>query len=373
MSDWNPLDPAVLADVSAAHDAMRERCPVAHSDDPRLQVWSIFRYDDVLATLRNTDSFSNARPDTPFPNIPISLDPPEHATTRDLLVDYFKPQKLREFETQIRDVAKSLVTPFVAAGGGNVREEYSEPFTLRSLAVFFGWEVGDWQQLRAWHGIHARATAAGNKDSVESNEHQKLLDYIRQVMRARRNSPRNDLTSWLTKQSSDVVTDDVIINLLLSVLLLGYPSTSAVASFAVVYLATHAGIQTTLRSSPELIPTAVEEFVRLGSPVVSMPRIATRDIVVRGRRIRAGELVGVMLGAANRDPEAFPDPGSLIPERYPNQHVGFGHGIHYCVGASLARLMLQITTEEFISATSHWRVTDQIGSHDRFAIDVTAR
>ena len=355
--DWNPFDPAALADPHAAHDTMRRTCPVAYSQ----LGWSLFEYADVLAAARNPEVFSNKT--TPPEGhegftIPFLLDPPDHPIYRRFLNPYFSSRKALEFEPRIRAIALELLRPLLAEGGGDVIERFTTPYAMQGLCAFLGWDRAKWKELRTWFSSHFTPVAERADPARERPAQLALRSYISDVIDAKRARPADDFTSWLLQQEDPGVPldGDVRLQILRTVMLLGYPSMISTTRTSLGHLARDLELQSRLRVRPGLIPDAIEELLRLWTPTLTLPRIATRDTEVRGRTIKAGEPVGLMLMSANRDPSVFSTPERCAIERKPNRHLAFGHGIHFCLGAPLARLMLRVALEEFLARTTRFTI-----------------
>jgi len=355
--DWNPFEPAALADPHAVHDKMRQQCPVAYSQ----MGWSVFKYADVVATTRTPDVFSNRT--IPLEGhegftIPFLLDPPDHSTYRRLLNPYFSTRHALEFEPRARAIAQALLRPLLDAGGGEMIEGFNSPYAMQAICAFLGWDLADWTQLRTWFASHF-APVTAQADAARARADQLALRaYIADAIAAKRAAPSDDLTSWLIPEdSADAPLDDEVrLQILRTVMLLGYPSMISTTRTSLGHLARDLELQDRLRTSPGLIPDAVEELLRLWTPTLTLPRIATCDTELRGRTIKAGDPVGLMLMSANRDPEVFPDPERCDIERKPNRHLAFGNGIHFCLGAPLARLLLRIALEELLARSRRFTI-----------------
>jgi cytochrome P450 len=304
--DWDPLAPEILDDQQRAHDQMRDRCPVAWSD---FLGWSLFKHEDVIAVARDPTSFSNR----------VSASP------------MLKPGSIPSIPLQL---------------------------PVQSLCAFLGWPADDWRQLKAWSSDIERA--ALRRDPERGRRATDALHaYILRFIYARRQHPRADVTSWLleSEREEKIALDDARkISILRLLLHAGHGTTTASLGLCLLYLACHQDDQMYLRENPDRIPAAAEEILRHDGPLVSTPRVLTRDIELRGRRLEAGDRVALMFAAAGRDPEAFPDAERCRLGRSPNRHLIFGNGIHFCSGARLARLELRVALEELSARTKGFRL-----------------
>ncbi len=355
--DWDPLGPEVLENQQLAHDDMRDRCPVAWSE---FLGWSLFKHEDVIAAARNPARFSNRVPTSPtaapgsVPSIPLQLDPPEHAPYKRFLISYFSTQRMAEFEPTTRSLAGSLLDTYLAGGEiGDAVAAFTDPYPVQSLCAFLGWPAEDWLQLKAWSSEIERA--ALRRDPEMGRRATKAFHaYIQTFIDARRQDPRTDVTTWLleSEREETVALDDPRkVSILRLLLHAGHGTTTASLGLCILYLARHPQAQAYLREHPEKIPAATEEILRHDGPLVSMPRVVARDVELRGRQLKAGDRVALMFAAADRDPDAFPDAGECRLGRSPNPHLIFGNGIHFCLGARLARLELRVALEELLART----------------------
>ena len=352
--DWAPMSAAVRANPVGALDEMRATCPVAYSD---WRGWSLFRYEDIVNVCADPQTFSNAEPWQDLPqsglSIPLRMDPPEHTRYRRLLQKFLRPDRIRQFEPTVRDIAARLLEPILARGHGEMIAEFADPFPVQALCAFVGWQESDWQQLKVWFRQAAETRFSRDHDAFVKN--QELWDsYISAVIDDRRRAPREDMTSWLLAAQlgeEEPLPDEHILAILRLLLQAGHGTTTASLGICIHYLAANPQAQDHLRQNPVAIPAAIEEILRWDAPLTSMPRLATRDVTVGGRNIRAGDEISLMYGAANRDETAFPDADKCILDRRPNRHLVFGSGIHTCIGAPFARQELKIALELLFAQT----------------------
>lgn len=358
--DWDPLAAEALEDQRATHDRMRDRCPVAWSD---FLGWSLFKYEDVIAAARNTGTFSNRVSTSPMlkpgavPSIPLQLDPPEHTPYKRFLMTYFSTKRMAEFEPTSRRLVASLLDSYLADGGDAV-PALTDPYPVQSLCAFLGWPAEDWSQLKEWSSQIERA-ALRRDPEMGLRATQEFHAYIQRFIDARRQDPRADVTSWLLESERDetVALDDPRkISILRLLLHAGHGTTTASLGLCLLYLAEHPDDQARLREHPEEIPAAVEEILRHDGPLISMPRVLARDFDLRGRELKAGDRVALMFAAADRDPDSFPEAERCQLGRSPNQHLIFGNGTHFCLGARLARLELRVALEEMLARTKSFEL-----------------
>jgi cytochrome P450 len=358
--DWDPLASEVLDDQQRAHDDMRTRCPVAWSE---FLGWSLFRYADILEVARDPETFGNRVSGSPVvpvagvPSIPLQLDPPEHTPYKRFLMTYFSTARMADFEPRSRALADALLDGYLPCGGDAV-PAFTDPYPVQSLCAFLGWPAQDWRQLKTWSSAIERAALQRDPEAGRRAT-EAFHAYIQRFIDARRDEPRADVTTWLleSEREEGVALDDPRkISILRLLLHAGHGTTTASLGLCILYLASHPDDQAHLRAHPAEIPAAAEEILRHDGPLMSMPRIVRRDCAVGGRTLHAGERVALMFAAADRDSEAFPEAERCKLGRSPNRHLVFGNGTHFCLGARLARLELNVALERLLARTTSFRL-----------------
>jgi len=360
--DWDPRASEVLENQRSAYDAMRGRCPVAHSD---YFGWSLFKYADVVAVSADPATFRNgvssieeivaAEHEGREVGIPLGLDPPVHTTYRAMLNPYFSTARMKAFEPTTRQIAIDLLQPFLAAGHGNAVEAYTDPYPVQSLCELIGWERNDWRQIKQWTTDSERGVVRRDKELLDRVE-KEWNAYIVDVVRKRRAQPREDITSWMLEQEKEgrPLSDATLTGILRLLLEAGHGTTTASLGICLLNLAQDQELQQRLRSDPTAIMRAIEEILRVDGPLVAMRRRAAKDAEIGGRQICAGDQLWLMYIAADRDPDAFPNADKLDIDRKPNRQLVWGTGIHTCLGIGLAKLELRIALEEMLARTKNF-------------------
>lgn len=343
-ADWDPRSDAVLADQLGAYDTMRESCPVAHSE---FLNWSVFRHADIVDILSDPETFSSATRRRAIPN---GMDAPEHTLYRQVLEPLFTPEHVAEFEEDFQDIAANLLGNL--SGEVDYVAEFAEPYSLMSHCVFVGWDMTTWERLRGW--THGNLQAAFTRD----REAGKSLAEIYEGFVTEEISQRWEIEEYLPIDvTSRLMTAEVngkrlteadIVSILRN-WTAGHGTVAAGISIIAWHLAQDPALQATLRAQPERIATAVDEILRADGPLVSNRRTTTRTVELGGRSIGPGENLTLMWMAANRDPQAFEDPTTIDVERDQTGNLVFGYGIHDCVGAPLARSMMQTALRELLA------------------------
>lgn len=346
--DWNPRDASIVADQRHAYDEMRERCPVAHSE---FMGWSLFRHADILAVLSDPVTYSNV---SRFLAIPNGMDPPVHRNYREALAVFFDRDQMDLLEPRARDVAVKLLGPALASGQLDVIDAFATPFVLKTLCAWLGWPEHQWQCLGGW--IHGNQQAAFSRNHAAGAALAGLFsEHVKTNLSAHRATHDDvvDVTDALLRTTVDGkrLDDDEIVSILRN-WTAGQGTVAAGLGIVVMHLAQDAALQDRLRRDRSLIPAAIEEILRADGPLVANRRVTTRDVDIEGRRIPKGDSLTLMWIAANRDPRAFDDPGTIDIERRSDNGLVWGQGIHLCLGAPLARLEMRVALEELLSRTT---------------------
>jgi cytochrome P450 len=354
-SDFDPLAPESFTTFHEDFARLRRECPVAHSDAYN-GFWALTKYDDVVAALRDprfTTTVQNVVPKLAFTGRrpPLHLDPPEHTPYRTALNPYFTAEKMARLEPRLRAIVGDLLGPMVAAGGGDVCEDFSYRLPGYVFAEFFN--------LPPELGLRIREASrdfnVAVQDFVEEDVKRTsmaLYDIAREIIAMRKAEPLDPADDPATGLLRTGLPEDMLLGTIRQFIVVGMIAPSVFIGSMVIHLAEHPDVQEQLRAEPGLIPAAVDEYLRLLTPYRGFARTAKEDVVVRGRTIRKDEPIALVFASANRDEEVFPEPDRFVLNR-PNvkQHVAFGMGPHRCAGAPLGTLMLRLTLEELLGRT----------------------
>lgn len=352
------------ADPHAHFQAMRSGCPVAHSDKWGGS-WMFAGYDDTRDLARDTDRFTSRAVEVAGPLEaagglylpPLTSDAPEHRPQRDVLMPYLMPAKVAQMEPMIRAEARRLIGELVRKGRGDVIEDFAQPLTLSVLTSMLG--VPDAGQITNWM---VRMIRVGPMDQpVRSEAVREIIAYLESLLqeRERAGNVGDDLLSYLNRAEVDgePLSRKHRIGAGFLVLIAGADTTWSAIGSTLWHLARHPQDRRRLLDQPDLLDTAIEEFLRYYAPV-TVGRLALEDVATHGRCVHAGERVVLPFAAANRDPSVFEDPEVLQIDRRRNRHLTFGSGAHRCLGSNLARLELRITLEEWLQAMPHFRLAE---------------
>ena len=334
-------------------DWMRAHAPLYW--DEAGQVWGVTRYADVLAMSKDPQTFRSGggiRPDQPPMPYMVDMDDPAHKQRRGLVSRGFTPRRVQEHEPRIREISIGLIESAKARGRFDFVGDVAAWLPLIVIGDMLGVDPEDHARLLAWSEAMIQGNGAVTPEALlqAAAAFDDYITYQRQVIADRRAQPRDDLVSILVHAEIDgarLSDNDLLMESLL-ILIGGDETTRHVLSGGMYELLRHPEQLQALVRDPSGIPTAVEEMLRWVSPIQNMARSAARDVELHGQRIEAGQKVLLLYPAANRDPAAFPDPHRFDARRAPNNHLAFGLGAHFCLGANLARLELRIFFEELL-------------------------
>jgi cytochrome P450 len=352
-----------VPDASLAYAETRSECPVARVDGVLGGFWAVLGHDLVVETALDTARFSNVVPFFHTRRPPLECDPPEHRVYRRMLNPHFSREGLAALEGPLRRFALEMIGELVAAEGGDFAAGFSHPFPTRALCLLLGLPDDDWRLINDWSrrvDEIGGQTPPGSAARIAVGE--ELRPYMTELIEARRRTPGDDVVSALVRGDPELrpLDDEMVVGIVMMFISAGHNTTTSAIGNAVLRLARDGELQSRLRANPDSIPAFAEEVVRVDAPQQAMRRIATEDTELGGRAVAAGDFVWLVFGAANLDPAAFERVGEIDLERSPNRHVGFGRGIHQCIGAPLARLELRVALEELLARTSSFELDGDV-------------
>jgi cytochrome P450 len=325
--------------------------------------WFVGRYEDVRNVLIDHQTFTTSDgvslPRFPTVMLPLEVDPPLHRKYRALLNPLLAPQRVVEHEDWIRREAKRCVEAIAGRSEFDAYSDFARPFANRIALRLLGFPEGDLGQLEEW----THTLIAGTRDDPVSLEvGAKFVTYLVRILEERELAePAEDIISVIAHGEVDdrPLTPDEKLSLLQLMTQGGLSTMSATLAGALVWLADHTEDRTRLRADPNLMVTAVEEFVRYVSPTTQLVRTAVDDTALGGCPIHRGDKVLFGIGSANHDEDAFDRPDEVVIDRYPNKHFGFGAGPHRCVGSHFAKLGLRIGLDEFLQVFDDFELADR--------------
>ena len=352
--------------------------------DGSTMIWFVSRYDDVEAVLRDPRFVRDERSAKPLEqawqrspledlisNHMLNKDGDDHHRLRALVSQAFTPKRVRELRPRIQAIADELLDGLQARGKMDLISDFAFHLPTIVILEMLGVPVQDREKFKAWS--NAAVSPVLNESDVTAfyGHMQAFMTYLRELFAARRAEPRDDLISALiqAEQSGDVLSENELFSTVFLLIVAGHETTVNLIGNSVLALLFNPDARAELKADPSLMPNAVEEFLRFdGSVERALNRWAAEDVELRGQTIHRGDPVILILGAANHDPKKFTRPDELDVTRQPNPHLGFGKGIHYCLGAPLARLETEIALNillqrlpelrlDALESTLRWRNT----------------
>jgi cytochrome P450 len=364
---YDPSTAQFQEDIWDVYRTLRDHHPVYH--DGIRQQYVISRFEDVWRAVHDWETFSSIVDEAQnlLPQM-IYMDPPRHTALRSLVSRAFTPKRVAEVESLTRAAARSLVDEIARRGGEcELQHEYAAVIPSVVIARMIGVPDEHVADFRTW--TESFLEIQGPEDFAEAAG--KIYALFTDLLAERRARPRDDMMTALIDAEVDGqrLSDAELLGFCLLLILAGNDTTSSLVGSGTVLLARHPDQRARLLADPSLWSTAIEEMNRIESPTQVLPRTAVRDVEVHGVTIPAGSRVMLVWGAANHDDREFPDPERFDITRKVSRHLGFGHGIHYCLGANLARLEARVAFEEW-----HARFPDyRLAADPRRIVSIWAR
>jgi cytochrome P450 len=373
-TEFNPFDPAVLADPYPYYRRMREEDPVHWN--PTLRIWLLTRHADVLELLRD-ERFSADRtkseryvpppPDrAPEARSMLVLDPPDHTRLRELVSKAFTARMVERLRPRVESIAAELVERISGSAEVDLIDEFAYPLPVVVIAEMLGIPTRDRIRFQEWSATLVRGLDPVSLIDPETQEAvfqagRALNEYLRGVIAERRREPADDLITGMiaARDQGDLLSEAELVAMCNLLLVAGHETTVNLIGNGTLALLRHPDQLERLRREPALAKSAVEELLRFAPPVHWTGRVAAEEIEMDGRTVEPGQFVLGVLAGVNRDPAVFPDPDRLDITRDPNPHLGFGRGIHFCLGAPLARLEAQIALPMLLERFPELRLTGE--------------
>ena len=367
------MAPEVIRDPHTYYARLRETDPVHWNE--RWKGWIITRYDDVVRLLRDHERFSSDRmasfiaelspADRDRYHVLIEIlsswfvfrDPPFHTRFRLLTNKAFTPMSVERLRPRVRQIIHGLLDRVAERGHMEFIRDYAFPLPVTVICEYLGVPAEDHEKLKEWSDeatqiLFMRINDPNRRDRAQKGV-QALTEYFYPLIHERKRHPRDDFITALVhaEERGDLLSEDEVATVCALLMLAGHETTTNALANGLLALLRNRDQWERLRADPSLARTAVEELLRYDGVVKAMLRWAKEDVEVGGKTIKEGDRILLSLFGANRDPAKFPEPDRLDVARHPNPHVAFGHGIHLCLGAPLARLELH---ESFIALSQRF-------------------
>jgi len=378
-AQFNPMTPGFLADPYSMYKDLLDHNPVSWND--MMEVWVLARYEDVDYVLNHPNlSAERERARNRFAQMAqqqqqefgpfsrartmLSSDPPEHTRLRKLVSKAFTPRAVEELRPRIQEIVDFLLDEAEKKGEMDLVNDVAYPLPVIVIAEMLGVPPEDRADFKRWSD-EVVATLGGiftPPDVMERarNAIESLASYLIPIIKDRRENPKNDLISGLVaaEEQGQVLSEDEIFSTTILLLIAGNETTTNLISNSMYALLTNPEQMKLLQDDPSLMKSATEELLRFAGPVQATGRVLKEDMVIAGENMTEGQTAFVLLGAANRDPAKWgPTANELDITRNPTDHVGLGDGIHFCLGAPLARAEAQITIGTLLRRFPDLRMT----------------
>lgn len=349
--DFDPHRHTAADDPYPLYAELRRNHPLCYSEARDL--WVLSRYEDVRATLLDAEIFASGFGTVPsgFRSVKpmlISEDPPYHTHLRAAVHSAFTPRRMRQLEQFVRRICGELLDVIDPTQETDIVRAYTDPLPVAVITELLGVPIGDRDEFKQRADAIIHTTQGRGREALDAQSW--ITDYLERVLPLRERNPGDDLVSQLLHPESgeERLTHDEVIGFCTILLLAGTETTTNALAGSLVLLDRQRELRARLAAHPEELPGAIEEFLRLESPVQGLSRVLSRDTKLHGQSLRKGERVHMLFASANRDEAVFERAERLIPGRHPNPHLSFGLGIHFCLGASLARTELRVALAELL-------------------------
>ena len=379
--NYNPLLPEVRENPYPYYAYLREHAPVYWVES--IQCWAVSRYADVDYVIRNPQIFSSAGVMggflgdlNPVPEVPwmIDLDPPAHTKIRKLVNKAFTPRLIMDLESRIREIGTQLLSDLRGRTEFDLVHDFSMPLPVIVISEILGVDPEYREDFKRWSDATIRSSVRPTDEDKRAEirrETRAMRDYLEHIISQRRKEPREDLITRLVQAEEDHQTLSAleVIALVILILIAGNETTTNLLGNTTLALLSHPAEFAKVRADRALVPQLIEEVLRYDGPVQGIFRVAVREVELAGTTIPAGAGVFYLNGSANRDERKYADPDRFDVLRNPRDHLAFGYGIHYCLGAQLARVEAKVALDALLFEQPPFvRTTEEITRGDGLAV-----
>ena len=370
---WERLESGVSYDLTASafiedpyptYEQLRRKDPVHRMR--LIEAWALTRYEDVQDVLADHKRFTNAERNYDYMQYRtfLDLDPPDHTRLRGLVSKAFTPRAVRELGPRIQELVDELLDAAAGKSRIDLISDFAFPLPVIVIAEMLGVPAQDRARFREWSDdIALSVNPLLNNEQIARVRQatEELFDYFEGIIEQRRHAPRNDMISALlaAEEEGDKLTHEELLSTLMLLLVAGNETTRNLIGNGMLALLKNPAQLRRLRDHPELLDSAINELLRYDSPVQIDARNAIDDVEIGGKRIAAGQRILAIVGAANRDPQAFASPDKLDIGRNEVSHLSFGRGIHYCLGSPLAILEGRIAFTSLLARFPSMRLASE--------------
>jgi cytochrome P450 len=368
MFSFDPYAPAVDADPFPFYKTLRDDYPAFWSQEANM--WILSRYADIVTALNDWQTFSSAKGNlmTELPNRAGNTlgttDPPRHDRLRGLIQHAFMRRNLESLSDPIREIARTLASPLADQDQFDFITDFSSQFTVKVLWAVLGLPAGDEATAREKAVLMVQSDPATRTKGPEHlAAYQWMQDYAAQVIADRRKNPQDDLISQfsMAEIDGDRLDEREVLLTTTTLIMAGVESLAGFMSMFVYNLADYPEARRQCVANPALLPDAIEESLRLNTSAQRFRRCLQKDLEMHGQKMRAGDFVCLAYGSGNRDERQFPNADVYDLGRKPRGHLGFGGGVHACLGTMIARLAVKTAMEEFHKIVPDYRrAADQL-------------
>lgn len=376
LSEFDPSRPEILRDPYIHLKAWREKDPVHWN--PVLGRWMVLRHKDVQSLCKHPSFSSESRNQKRLPwllrvwlrpllsgilNSMLFRDPPEHTRLRQTVNAAFSPKLMADLNVKIEKIAKELLDQVSGQGRMDLIADFAFPLPVTVISELLGVDPADRAMFRKWSNAITAIVVRpklGLKDLLRANSSViEMRKYFDDLFRKRRAEPREDLVSHLVKLSPEKLNSDELFSMCMLILVAGHETTTNILGLAVYALLQNPTEWEKLKSDPARMDRAVDELLRYDSSVQALARVCVQDVEIGGKQIKKGDTMMLSLASANRDPEFLADADRMDIDRAPVAGLTFGHGPHFCLGASLTKLEMKIALRALIERFPNLKLAEQ--------------